>query len=79
MVVGLILTGWRTSSRSGATECVEVGTGQSVIGVRDSKLEHSPVLVFGAEAWSAFTAAVRTGGVATDGLYLTSAEFSRAR
>ena len=57
------ITGWRTSSRCGATECVEVGTGQSVIGVRDSKLEQSPVLVFGAETWSAFTAAVRTGTV----------------
>jgi hypothetical protein len=29
--------------------------------VRDSKDPHGPALVFAAEAWSAFTAAVREG------------------
>jgi hypothetical protein len=51
---------WRKSSYSGASNCVEVGCGDSVIGVRDSKLAgSSPVLTFSGEAWSAFTAALK--------------------
>ena len=48
---------WRTSSHSAACgNCLEAGSGTGVVGVRDSKLERSPVLVFGAEVWSRFLA-----------------------
>jgi Domain of unknown function (DUF397) len=54
------IAGWRKPLRSvnnGA--CVEVGQGDAVIGVRDSRLEFSPVLVFGAGTWVAFTARLK--------------------
>jgi len=49
--------GWRKSSRSGgAGECVEVGHGEAVIGVRDSKdCGSGPVLAFSAASWQEFT------------------------
>jgi hypothetical protein len=52
---------WRKSSRSANNgACAEVGRGDSVVGVRDSRLAgSSPVLVFGAEEWSVFLAAVK--------------------
>ena len=62
--------GWRKSSYSRALGgCVEIGqdrteVGQDapVIGVRDSKLPSSPVLVFNGAAWQAFTEEVRDVG-----------------
>jgi hypothetical protein len=51
--------GWRTSTSSGAGNCVEVGHADAVVGVRDTKLAESPVLVFSAEVWRAFTVQVR--------------------
>ncbi|GIG88790.1 DUF397 domain-containing protein [Plantactinospora endophytica] len=48
---------WRKSSRSGSNQaaCVEVATNLSgVVGVRDSKDQGGPVLVFAPEAWRAF-------------------------
>jgi hypothetical protein len=51
---------WRKSSRSANNgACVEAGYGDAVVGVRDTKLKDSPVLVFPAAAWAAFTAAIR--------------------
>lgn len=51
---------WRTSSHSTANgQCVEVASGPAVIGVRDSKLEVSPVLEFASDAWAAFVAAIK--------------------
>lgn len=51
---------WRTSSYSFAeANCVEVGRGPAVVGVRDTKLRESPVLTFPAEAWTRFTASLR--------------------
>ncbi|SCE93609.1 DUF397 domain-containing protein [Micromonospora chokoriensis] len=53
------LTGadWRTSSRSGNGECVEVADNlPGVVGVRDSKDPDGPVLVFAPAAWRAFVA-----------------------
>ena len=45
---------WRISSRcSAANGCVEVGSGEAVVGVRDNTLEQSPVLVF-ADDWRRF-------------------------
>ena len=62
---------WRKSSRSMSnghcaeigTLCAEVGDCSCGVAVRDSKLGQSPVLIFAAGTWSAFTAAVRTGTV----------------
>ncbi|MEV4120701.1 DUF397 domain-containing protein [Micromonospora sp. NPDC049645] len=56
------LTGalWRTSSRSGNGECVEVADNlPGVVGVRDSKDPTGPVLVFAPAAWRAFVAVAR--------------------
>ena len=51
---------WRTSSYSaGNGACVEVGSGDATVGVRDSVLEGSPVLAFPVAAWQAFIAALR--------------------
>ncbi|MCX5067259.1 DUF397 domain-containing protein [Micromonospora lupini] len=53
------LTGaqWRTSTRSGNGECVEVADNlPGVVGVRDSKDPSGPVLVFAPVAWRAFVA-----------------------
>ena len=56
------ITDWRKSSRSESGSCVEVGSGEAVIGVRDSKDDGAgPVLTFGSEAWAAFLAEVRAG------------------
>jgi hypothetical protein len=54
------LADWRKSSRSVSDgHCAEVGRGPAVVGVRDTKLESSPVLVFGGEAWAAFTSRLK--------------------
>ncbi|MCG5453130.1 DUF397 domain-containing protein [Micromonospora hortensis] len=56
------LTGalWRTSTRSGNSECVEVADNlPEVVGVRDSKDPAGPVLVFAPAAWRAFVAVAR--------------------
>lgn len=51
---------WRKSTASYANgSCVEVGQGGTAVGVRDTRLEHSPVLVFDAEAWERFTAGLK--------------------
>ncbi|GAA2187025.1 DUF397 domain-containing protein [Micromonospora lupini] len=48
---------WRTSTRSGNGECVEVADNlPGVVGVRDSKDPSGPVLVFAPPAWRAFVA-----------------------
>lgn len=54
---------WRKSSFSGANgDCVEVGSGEAVVAVRDTK-DHGagPVLTFGPGAWTAFTASLKAG------------------
>ena len=50
---------WRKSSRSGATNCAEVGQDGAVVGVRDSQDPDGPVLVFGAGAWAEFLVRLR--------------------
>ncbi|MEV0418450.1 DUF397 domain-containing protein [Streptosporangium canum] len=55
---------WRKSSLSGhdGGDCVEVATLSSGHrAVRDTKDRTGPALVFTADAWSAFTAAIKTG------------------
>lgn len=56
-------TGWRKSSYCGPSngECLEVADGHPVVPVRDSKLTHSPALVFPAAGWSSFISAVKSG------------------
>jgi Domain of unknown function (DUF397) len=48
---------WRTSSYSGDNggACVEVGTADLAVAVRDSKHPDGPQLAFAAAAWKAFT------------------------
>jgi hypothetical protein len=54
---------WRKSTRSGGTEnCVEVADGLGgAVGVRDSKNQADPALVFTSRQWDAFTDAVKNG------------------
>jgi Domain of unknown function (DUF397) len=51
---------WRKSSYSGSNggECVEVATAGAVL-VRDTTDRGGPVLAFTADAWQAFTTAIR--------------------
>jgi hypothetical protein len=53
---------WRKSSYSGngGADCVEVGNADGSIMVRDTKNDgRGPVLGFGSDAWSAFTARLK--------------------
>ena len=55
---------WRRPSACGPNSgnCVEVNLGaDGLVGVRDSKLAGSPVLVFDRDEWTGFLAAVRRG------------------
>ncbi|MFE5327017.1 DUF397 domain-containing protein [Embleya sp. NPDC056575] len=52
---------WRKSSYSGnqGGDCVEVAPLTSSVGVRDSKVDDSPIISAGTEAWAAFLDATR--------------------
>jgi len=52
---------WRKSSHSFSNgQCVEVGSGPSAVGVRDTKQDGTgPVLRFSPAEWMAFVAAVK--------------------
>ena len=52
---------WRTSSYSGSNggTCVEVGTADPAVAVRDSNYPDGPLLAFAAETWKAFTAQLK--------------------
>jgi hypothetical protein len=56
-------TAWQKSfaSEPNGGNCVEVNLGGDRIGVRDTKLTDSPVLVFDGGEWQAFLAAVKAG------------------
>jgi hypothetical protein len=45
---------WRTSSRSGGGDCVEVAFVGDAVWVRDSKDAEGPMLTFSRDAWRAF-------------------------
>ncbi|MEU5548910.1 MULTISPECIES: DUF397 domain-containing protein [unclassified Micromonospora] len=46
---------WRTASRSGNTDCVEVADNlPGVVAVRDSKDRQGPVLAFAPQIWRSF-------------------------
>nr|WP_245633695.1 DUF397 domain-containing protein [Amycolatopsis jejuensis] len=56
--------GWQRPSACGPNSgnCVEVNLGaDELVGVRDSKNPHSPVLVFDRAEWAAFVEAVQQG------------------
>ncbi|MFD7769681.1 DUF397 domain-containing protein [Streptomyces sp. NPDC059787] len=56
-VPGLADAVWRESSCSdgGASNCVEVADGHvGLVPVRDSKVPHGPVIVFGSASWASF-------------------------
>ena len=53
-------TGWRKSNCSGFNgDCIEVGCGPAVVGIRDSKDPDGPVLAVSGETWQAFTATLK--------------------
>jgi hypothetical protein len=57
---------WRKSTSSFSNgNCAEVGQGQAVVGVRDTKQEHlgeaRTVLEFTPAAWAAFTRRIKEG------------------
>lgn len=58
---------WRKSSKSAASNCVEVASHDTSILVRDSKDPHGPVMRFEQQDWAAFVGLVKTstrdGGV----------------
>jgi hypothetical protein len=58
---GVTYRGWRTSSRSGNSGCVEVALDAAtpVVAVRDSKDRSGPVLAFPSTTWQGFVAAIR--------------------
>jgi hypothetical protein len=49
---------WRKSSYSDAEDCVEVGHGTDVVGVRDTKDRGSRLLIVPESAWHVFADAV---------------------
>lgn len=63
MSVDLSEAEWFKSSRSGSQkECVEVAhLDGGMVGMRDSKDQGGPALVFHPAEWDAFTAGVRAG------------------
>ncbi|PKW14119.1 DUF397 domain-containing protein [Saccharopolyspora spinosa] len=51
---------WRKSTRSASqSNCVEVGAGTDVVGVRDTKDRDGGTLAFQSQAWASFLAAVK--------------------
>ncbi|MER5453219.1 DUF397 domain-containing protein [Micromonospora sp. NPDC002389] len=51
---------WRTASRSGNTDCVEVADNlPGVVAVRDSKDRQGPVLAFAPSTWRSFVRQVK--------------------
>jgi hypothetical protein len=52
---------WRTSTRSSATNCVEVAGFDGGVAVRDSKDRGGPVLLFAQRQWRDFVAAAKGG------------------
>ena len=54
---------WRKSTHSLAMgNCVEVGTGQGMVGVRDSKDPAGPAIDLSPRAWIEFTEHLKSAG-----------------
>jgi len=50
---------WRKSTYSGSGNCIEAAPVQGMIAVRDSAAPGSSALAFTAQAWTAFTTALK--------------------
>lgn len=57
----LTAAAWRTSTFCDLNGCVEVALVDGKVAVRDAKDKASPVLLFTAREWEAFTGGVRAG------------------
>ena len=60
---------WRKSSRSGPNDsnCVEVAGLPGLVGVRDSKDQAGPVLLFTQRSWASFTDRLRVNDINPSG------------
>lgn len=56
-----VVGGWRTSSRSGGVNCIEVRIEADRVHIRDSKKIQGAVLTFSRAEWQAFVAGVQNG------------------
>jgi hypothetical protein len=61
------MVGWRKSSRSADTNCVEVAVDVRLVLVRDSTHPTGPVLVFTRRAWVMFLRGVRSSSLGVRG------------
>lgn len=52
---------WRKARRSGMTNCVEVATTRTVVGIRDTKDRQGPVLLLPSSRWTSFLAGMKDG------------------
>jgi Domain of unknown function (DUF397) len=57
----LTAAAWRTSTLCDLNGCVEVALLDGKVAVRDAKDKASPILLFSAREWEAFTGGVRAG------------------
>ncbi|MBE9376085.1 DUF397 domain-containing protein [Saccharopolyspora sp. HNM0983] len=56
------ITDWRTSTRTqGQGQCVEVGFGADVVGIRDTKNRGAGQITIAARHWRDFVRDVKTG------------------
>ncbi|ASO18405.1 hypothetical protein FHR81_002809 [Actinoalloteichus hoggarensis] len=53
------LSAWRTARRSGGENCVEVGLGTGLVGIRDTKNRDGGTLVVDQHTFAAFVASVK--------------------
>ncbi|WP_243790359.1 DUF397 domain-containing protein [Saccharopolyspora gloriosae] len=57
------ISGWRTSTRTSATQtCIEVGGAPGIAGIRDSKERDGPVLAIPRARWQEFLEQLKSGG-----------------
>ena len=52
---------WRKSSRSGASNCIEMAIAEQAVLVRDSKDKAGPALSFSRTVWETFVHGIRSG------------------
>jgi hypothetical protein len=57
----LAFTGWRKSTHSASTHCVEIAQAETVVGVRDSKHPDGLVLRYPVAGWKAFVSGLKDG------------------
>jgi hypothetical protein len=52
---------WRTATRSGGGNCVEVAPYNGMIAIRNSREPHGAILVYTPEEWAAFMDGAKKG------------------